>query len=164
VKTIGWAAIRVVAAGLLLALGFGLGNSFSARRSGTEFPSSAGLQLHGDPTSLAISEDNPEFWLQVTQAVNRVSVADGRVVAVVGVEREDSKTEFLPVIHSQSLAQQVLSLPRPQIPRDFLDEVHRAGWTFESARQFLSLQLPDGQNQLMPVDTLNYRYVGHPTF
>ena len=69
-----------------------------------------------DVTGPIDSDQNPDVWLQVSNAVNRLSVADGEVIAVVGVPREHAQIEFLPIIQSESIRKQILELPKPDLP------------------------------------------------
>ena len=150
---------------VLLGLGFGLRSLLELGGGPKSRPNLvAAAPGQSGPITLELSRQSPELWLQVSNAISRLSVPDSRVVALVGVERENSAPEILPIIQSKTLAQQVLTLPKPQVPQTYLDQVHRAGWQFDSSRQFLSLHLPNGQNQVLPVDTLNYRFVGNEVF
>ena len=100
---------------------------------------------------------------KITTAVARIGVNDGQIVALVGIQNE-SQTELLPVIESPTLAAQYVALPQPKVPSEYSHELAKAGWRLNCYRQFLSLNMPNGENQIRPFDMFNYRFVGRSTF
>lgn len=153
-----------IAAAILLAIGIGLGAWLQPESSGDgNLIADRSPQDERNATSLA-AQQNADVWLQVSNVVKQLNVPDSEVIAVVSVSGDRSGREFLPVIESESLQRQVLDLPKPEVPSGYLEQAERAGWKFDVSRQFLSLNIPGGGSQLLPLDTLQYRFVGVETF
>jgi hypothetical protein len=130
---------------------------------GESQPAVAGTPKVNSEPGLATAND-PDVWLQVRSVVNQLSVADGRVVALVDITSPGNSSQIVPIIQSPTLAQQIAELPKPDLPPAYVEEVQRAGWRFHTSHQFLSFHYPDGRNQVLPVATHNYRYVGREVF
>ncbi|MGI9517638.1 MAG: hypothetical protein ACR2NP_11365, partial [Pirellulaceae bacterium] len=111
----------------------------------------------------AIAEQDTQTLLKVNNAVQRLSVHDSEVIALVGFQ-QDAELVVLPIIQSALLEHQLTRLPAPSIPQETSQQLRDAGWQVQPAREFVSLHLPNGTNRVMPVNLLNYRYVGRQIF
>lgn len=156
-------AVLGSAAIVLLTLGFAAG-TFQPNHSPPRAAVATG-ESHSPLVAMAERESaDQELWLHVSNAVNQLSVADSEVIALVHYYRDGAQSEFVPIIRSPMLADQVMKLPQPQLADGLVEKVHRAGWRLDTSRQFLSFHLPDGENRILPIDTVNYRYVGQELF
>ena len=160
------AGLWIAAAAILFAASLGIRYSLQGRPGilSPAMPAIAGPTADESTVPIRLAADNPDLWLQVKSAVNGLNVTDGQIIALVEIARSDATTAILPLIQSRTLTQQIVGLQQTELPPAYVDEVQRAGWQLDTAHQFLSFQFPDGRNQVVPVATHNYRYVGRKVF
>ena len=151
-----------IATALVFAFGFWIGNADQPMQQAITYSAGPGRLIENE-ISMQIAGRDPQTLIRVNNAVNRLGVSDSQLIAVIGIQGE-SKTEFVPVIQSATLERQLSTVPTPRLPQQYTKQLHQAGWQLNLARQFLSFHLPNGQNEVMPIDLLNYRYVGQQTF
>ena len=116
------------------------------------------------PMAGEFAQPDAETLRSISNAVARIGVDDSEIVALVGIRSEHQKTELLPVIASPTLERQYVSVPKPQLSSQYTQQLARAGWKLNCVRQFLSMDRPDGKNEVRPFDMFNYRFVGKSTF
>lgn len=132
-------------------------------------PAESHIVLDSNDTSIAnqkfkdrLTKDDPSAILAVSQALQRINVSDRKLVALVAIHHQDQEL-LLPVIESKLLSQRFLKMPGPSLPNNWSTQFSKAGWDLKPYREFLSLHLPDGTNEVLPVNLINCRFVGKPT-
>ncbi len=108
-----------------------------------------------------LASSDPQMVLAVNQAVHRINVKDRELIALVSV-RNNNQDLLLPVIRSKTLSRRFAESPGPSMSKNWATQLTKAGWDLKPHREFLSLHLPDGTNQVLPVNLMNCRYVGKP--
>ena len=115
------------------------------------------------PLLQQIANQEKDVMLAVNQAVERVSVHDRELIALVTLER-DNDLLLLPVIQSETLNRQLTEFPEPRIPGPLSRQLTQSGFAIQPHRQFLSVHHQDGSSEVLPVNMLDCRYVGKPVF
>jgi hypothetical protein len=155
-------AAWVVAAAVLLVTGFVAGTSAGRLMRPERLD---GTELAGSPESgaslPALARDQ---WLGWHNAVNRIGIHDAKVVAMVVDPTEYGPERYCPIIESRQLADQIAEAPSPNIPPRERNEARRAGWDVRVARSLLTINVPGAGSKLVPVDSVNWRYVGQRTY
>jgi len=109
-----------------------------------------------------LNTNDPEVLLAINNAVHQINVIDRELIALVSV-RNNNQDLLLPVIRSEILSRQFADMPGPSLSNIWSSQFTEAGWELKPHREFLSLHLPNGTNQVLPVNLTNCRYVGKPT-
>lgn len=122
------------------------------------------MNVASNPLTQKLVDEDPEFFHRLSLAVNSIDVADSTLIAFVGMQNENNRSEVYPVIQSLELQKQIVGMPPPNVPRHVANQLERQGWRVEEKRHFVSLNLPDGKSRIVPVGMLNYHFVGRQTF
>ena len=108
-----------------------------------------------------LANGDPNTVLAVSRAVQQINVADRELVALVAIQHNQQEL-LLPIIESDLLSQRFVEMPAPAMPDSWSTQFTKSGWDLKPHREFLSLHLPDGTNEVLPVNLMNCRYVGKP--
>ena len=99
--------------------------------------------------------------METLLALDDLQVQDAKIVAMVNVSNE-TVSDLVPLVVSSELQKHWLH-HRPAKPQpDFIKNANRLGWDVTQQRQLLSVQIPNQPSQIVPIDWLNYRFVGLP--
>ena len=147
--------------GLLFVAGYWAGGSESVA-----IDSRTAFLMPGEfdhPLVSRLVDQDPDLVFAINDAIERISVADREVIALVSIEFRNHQL-VLPVIESEILNKRFLDSPPPKLPFDLSRKLAKSGFDVQPRRQFLSVHHEDGTNEVLPLNTLDCRYVGKPVF
>jgi hypothetical protein len=104
-----------------------------------------------------------EALRQIAWAHTAVGEKDFQVVAMVHAST-DLGDRYFPIVASSRLEQRLNALPRPGLSPEVSALMKKDGWQVDKHRQLLSMQTPDGNYTLTPLDLFSCRYVGKATY
>ena len=73
-------------------------------------------------------------------------------------------SKLLPVFHGLEVDADWLESHPPQLDKRMIESLTRAGWLVNPSRHFVSIKLVDGEAFTIPVDDIQYRFVGRSVF
>jgi hypothetical protein len=73
-------------------------------------------------------------------------------------------SKLLPVFHGLEVDAEWLESHPPQLDKRMTESLTRAGWQVNPSRHFVSIKLVDGEAFTIPVDDIQYRFVGRSVF
>lgn len=93
------------------------------------------------------------------------AVPPGRIVGTVCVEDDAEVVSTAPIVQAGSgLDERMLAANRREVPSLLKRQFETRGWRIESDRQLIHVQLEDGQEMTIPIDSMHYRFVGRKIY
>lgn len=104
-----------------------------------------------------------ESFEQNNQSIEQIDPKDDGIVGYVQWQGNGGRVRLSPVFVGQVDDQWLKDHP-PQIDRKVQQVMSRAGWQVEPARKFVSVNLTSGDQFTIPMDDVEYRYVGRQVY
>jgi hypothetical protein len=158
--------IMSMAACFLLALGAGIAWRHSNNRPGDFFGPAGSDQIAGKTPgqSATIPLDSEAA---VAQAANPPvnSAAPWQWVKLTPAGSTDAAESIqLPALQRESIDQQWLQSLASPVPEEVVQALKRKGYEVQTMRQLMPMPLKDGRRLVVPVDQVELKYVGNPTY
>lgn len=150
-----WAAWCSIAGGVLLLLGLWGLSRWDSDRGVLGIANQIGRQEAGQ-SNQALSSETP------SRSIGKETVRDG--VAGVIEWKGEFGTQVAPVFHSGDHAMDWIQSNPPQVDPRVKKAYFRAGWELVADRKLVSVRLSEGDQYTIPVDDIEYRYVGKEIF
>lgn len=156
----GVAAMLCVA---LISVGYWLGENQTPQSAGRPALSMDDSLPPEHPVLSRLADQDPAVRLRVGQAIEQVAVADSTILALVSMELNNEHF-VLPLIESQTLSKQITELPPLAMPPNLSRKLAKSGYKVLPRRQFVSVNHEDGTSEVLPLNMLDFQYVGKSVF
>ena len=120
------------------------------------------IDSNPETTNAQTAEISSEMERQLERLTRSVERNEFELVAFVGIE-ERGQTQIIPMIRSEKLQKQIVQMPAPPLPSKVNRRLLKSGWQIQANRHFVSVDLPNGKTQMVPISLLTYRFVGKET-